>query len=82
MALFFGTFTNKVDSKAYLNLAFSYDLPFGNEKAVQLFGGINNVFNAKPPPTIGFVDGYFRGSAAQYYDPIGMNFFGGIRIRR
>lgn len=72
---------NKVASRAYLNLAFTYDLPIGSKKPIQLFGGINNVLNTDPPKTIGFVDGYFRGYAAQYYDPIGMNFFGGIRIR-
>ena len=73
---------NKVSSRAYLNLSGSYDLSIRNLKGIQLFGGINNVLNTDPPKNIGFVDGYFRGFAAQYYDPIGMSFFGGVRIRR
>ncbi len=59
----------------YHNLVVRYELP-GRLHGVQVFGGVNNIFDEEPP--IGLVDG--AGTDASY--DLGRYLFAGIKIRR
>jgi len=76
--------TNRVKAATYVNLAFSYALPVGvgDRSEVEIFGGIDNLFDKKPPIAPG--GGVSVGATAYptnptYFDTFGMRWKAGIR---
>jgi iron complex outermembrane recepter protein len=65
----------KLDAQNYIDLSLTYD--FGD--AVELFGGINNVFD-KDPPIVGAGQGYANTWPATY-DYAGMTMFMGVTVK-
>lgn len=71
-------FPNEVDSldqRTYMDLIAGFDLG-GN---INLFGGINNVFD-KQAPVLGFRAGGDHSTNPQLFDPLGRRFFIGASI--
>jgi len=66
---------NRVDGRLYVNLNARVKL-FGDEdRNVEVFGGINNLFDKDPPSNL-----RLSGNPV-YFDPVGRSFRGGIRGR-
>jgi outer membrane receptor protein involved in Fe transport len=67
-----------VGSRTYNDFQFTYDL----RKQVQLYLGIDNAFNAKPPPIISGLPGDVTGTEtdASTYDVIGRRYYLGVRV--
>ena len=67
-----------VGSRTYNDFQLTYDV----RKAVQLYLGVDNIFNAKPPPIISGLPGNQTGTEtdASTYDPIGRRFYLGLRV--
>ncbi|QIB64592.1 TonB-dependent receptor domain-containing protein [Kineobactrum salinum] len=71
---------NDVDDVYYVNLSARYDVPFGEDGNVQVYAGVNNVFDEDPPVApLDFVNNL--GTNNILYDVIGRYFFGGVRLR-
>lgn len=71
-------FPNEVgslDTYTYMDLIFGFDL--GNN--INIFGGMNNVFD-KQPPVLGFRAGGDHSTNPQLFDPLGRRFFIGASI--
>ena len=78
--------TNRVDSATYVNLAMSYEIPFGggDNSYIEVFGAVENLFDKKPPIAPG--GGVSAGATAYptnpvYFDTFGMRWKGGVRVR-
>jgi outer membrane receptor protein involved in Fe transport len=70
---------NSVDDVYYVNLTARYDIPFGSDGNVQLYAGVNNVFDEDPPVApLDFVNNI--GTNSILYDVIGRYIFGGVRV--
>ena len=67
-----------VGSRTYNDFQLTYDV----RKAVQLYLGIDNVFNTKPPPIISGLPGNQTGTETDTstYDAIGRRFYVGLRV--
>ncbi len=70
---------NNIGTKFYHNMQVRY--AFGEERAYELYGGINNVFNAKAPflPT-GTASSNAGSDTSSAYDAIGRYFYMGAKI--
>lgn len=70
---------NTVPNVLYHDLQVRYDL---QESGLELYAGINNLFNKTPPllPT-GFASNVVGVESAKEYDPYGRRFFAGVRYR-
>ena len=73
---------NTVDSATYVGLAMSYAIPW-NDRDIEVFGVINNLFDKDPPIAPGGGDG--RGSNYPtnpvFFDTLGATFRFGLRAR-
>jgi iron complex outermembrane receptor protein len=69
----------KIPSKTYTDLGLSYQLT----KAVQLYGGVDNLFDTKPPLIPSGLPGNDTGTEtnAGTYDPIGRRYHVGVRAQ-
>jgi len=65
----------KLDVKNYIDLSFTYD--FGDK--VEVFAGINNLFDEDPPIVAGF--GGYGNTFPATYDYAGMTFFMGVNVK-
>jgi outer membrane receptor protein involved in Fe transport len=67
-----------VGSRTYNDFQFTYDV----RKAVQMYFGIDNAFNAKPPPIISGLPGDVTGTETDTstYDAIGRRYYLGLRV--
>lgn len=71
---------NKVGAEVYLDLSARYQIEIGNERIVELFGGINNALDNDPPLLpIDFIGP--TATNAVFYDVIGRYFYGGVRAK-
>jgi len=68
----------KIGSRTYNDFQFTYDL----RKSIQFYLGLDNAFNAKPPPIISGLPGTTTGAEtdASTYDPIGRRYYLGLRV--
>jgi outer membrane receptor protein involved in Fe transport len=67
--------TNSVPSRFYVDILGSAKLPVGGSREIEIFAGINNLFNVDPPRFPGA-----NGSGNNVlFDPVGRMFKGGIR---
>ncbi|MCP5144531.1 MAG: TonB-dependent receptor [Gammaproteobacteria bacterium] len=68
---------NRVKSRAYFNLSATYDIPFGEDRSVQLFGTIYNLFDKAPPvaPNITYP------TNPVLFDTLGARFRAGVRVK-
>ena len=77
--------TNRVDSATYVNLALSYEIPFGNGgDSVEVFGTIENLFDKNPPIAPGggpSVAATAYPTNPTYFDTFGMRWKGGMRVK-
>ncbi|MEJ8569266.1 TonB-dependent receptor domain-containing protein [Elongatibacter sediminis] len=70
---------NSVDSQTMVNLSIRYDIPFRGSNTLQLYAGINNVFDEDPPiAPANFLSNYPTNMSL--YSVLGRNYFGGIRL--
>ena len=69
----------KFGSRTYTDLQASYELAKGTE----LYFGLNNAFDTKPPAIVSGLPGSDTGAetAAGTYDPIGRRWYAGIRVK-
>jgi outer membrane receptor protein involved in Fe transport len=67
----------QVSSKTYNDFQFTYEW-----KKVQMYVGIKNAFDVKPPPIISGLPGDITGTetAADVYDAIGRRYYAGVRM--
>jgi outer membrane receptor protein involved in Fe transport len=67
-----------IGSKTYQDFQLTYSL----KKAVELYFGMDNAFNTKPPPIISGLPGNVTGTEteASTYDPIGRRYYLGVRV--
>jgi outer membrane receptor protein involved in Fe transport len=66
--------TNRVPSRFYTTIGGSFDILKSNNRKLQIFGSVVNLFDVKIPP-------YFNGNAnAIYYDNIGRRYRVGLRF--
>jgi len=67
-----------VGSRTYNDVQLTYNV----RKSVQLYLGIDNLFNTSPPPIISGLPGNQTGTEtdASTYDPIGRRFYVGLRV--
>ena len=76
--------TNRVDGASYFGLAMSYEIPLGggNDRYVELFGTIDNLFDRKPPisPGGGGGGGSNYPTNPVYFDTFGSRFRAGVRV--
>jgi outer membrane receptor protein involved in Fe transport len=76
----FGIDKNSVSSQTLVNLGVQYTLPVGGNNRVQIYGKLNNAFNARPP-----LDPFIFISPTQtnvaIYDVTGRNFVLGVRVK-
>jgi iron complex outermembrane recepter protein len=75
---------NTVDSAYYVNLSMTYAIPWGgNERGVEIFGVINNLFDKDPPlaPGGGGGGGSNYPTNPVYFDTLGAQFRAGFRLR-
>lgn len=70
---------NSVDSQTMVNLSIRYDIPFAGSNNLQLYAGVNNVFDEDPPiaPT-DFLSNFPTNTSL--YNVLGRNYYGGIRL--
>jgi len=68
----------RVGSRTYTSMQLTYTV----KKSVDLYFGMDNVFDIKAPPIISGLPGDTTGTEtdASSYDPIGRRFYGGVRI--
>jgi len=68
----------KIGSVTYQDFQFTYDV----KKSVQVYLGIDNAWNKKPPPIISGLPGDSTGTEtdASAYDPIGRRYYVGLRV--
>jgi len=78
--------TNRVDGATYVNLALSYEIPFGSDEDdyVEIFGSIENLFDKRPPIAPG--GGPSRAATAYptnpvFFDTLGMRWKAGMRVQ-
>ncbi len=78
--------TNRVKPVTYVNLAWSYQIPFGGDEdqRVELFGSVENLFDKDPPIAPG--GGPSVGATAYptnptYFDTFGMRWKAGLRVK-
>lgn len=71
---------NDVSPQTLINLGAQYNLPMASDRAVQIYGKINNVFNTDPPrdPYIFFAP---TQTNVALYDVLGRNFVIGVRFK-
>ncbi len=70
---------NSVSSQTLFNLNFRYTIPFENSRDLQLFAGIDNVFDQDPPiAPLDFVSNW--SSNPFLYNVIGRSYYGGVRF--
>ena len=69
----------KFGSRTYTDMQASYQIMKGTE----LYFGLNNAFNTKPPAIISGMPGSDTGTetAAGTYDPIGRRWYAGVRVK-
>jgi outer membrane receptor protein involved in Fe transport len=68
--------TNHVASAVYVNLGARYRLPMGTERDIELFAGVQNLFDRDPP-----VAPSNQGSTNMIlFDPLGRAYRGGVRM--
>jgi outer membrane receptor protein involved in Fe transport len=76
---------NTVDGRTYFNLAMSYEIPLGggSDRAVEVFGSIENLFDTDPPvaPGGGGGGGSNYPTNPVFFDTFGARFRTGIRVR-
>ncbi|MRV75579.1 TonB-dependent receptor [Duganella sp. FT92W] len=67
-----------IGSKVYNDFQFTYAL----KKSTELYLGIDNAFDVKPPPIISGLPGNDTGTEtnASVYDPIGRRYYFGVRV--
>lgn len=68
---------NRLSSRVYFNLFGSYDFRLGGERSLQLFGGINNLFDRDPPS----IHNDQIGTNGILFDTIGRTYRVGLRVR-
>jgi iron complex outermembrane receptor protein len=71
---------NKIGSEIYVDLSARYQLSVGSERTVELFSGVNNVFDNDPPA----LPSDFIAPAATnavHYDVMGRFLYAGIRAK-
>jgi outer membrane receptor protein involved in Fe transport len=70
---------NTVASQTMLNLSARYDVPFTRTNNLQLYAGMNNVFDTDPPiaPT-DFLSNFPTNTSL--YNVLGRNFYAGLRL--
>jgi outer membrane receptor protein involved in Fe transport len=77
--------TNRVKGASYFNIALSYRIPYGpgNNRHVELFGSIDNLFDRDPPisPGGGGGGGSNYPTNPVYFDTFGSKWRAGIRVR-
>src|SRR5690606_37749085 len=77
--------TNRVDAVSYYGLAMSYQIPLDSsrDRYVELFGSINNIFDAAPPiaPGGGGGGGSNYPTNPVYFDTFGSRFRAGVRVK-
>jgi iron complex outermembrane receptor protein len=77
--------TNRVDGATYFGIAMSYKIPLGggDDRHVQVFGTIDNLFDKKPPvaPGGGGLGGSNYPTNPVYFDTFGSRFRAGLRVR-
>jgi outer membrane receptor protein involved in Fe transport len=64
---------NNVSSRTYLDLSGRMKVWGGEDHRIELFGGVNNVFDTDPPPEL-----VYTGNGL-YYSPLGRNYKVGLR---
>jgi len=69
---------NRVPARVYLNLSASYAIEFGNDRQVEIFGSIQNLFDTDPPIAPG---GNGGATNPVYFDVAGAAFRTGLRFR-
>jgi len=70
---------NTVNSQTTVNLGIRYDIPMASSRNLQLYAGIDNVFDEDPPiAPIDFVSNW--GTNPYLYNVIGRNYYAGIRL--
>lgn len=71
---------NSVDSATYVTLSLNYTLPFfnDNDRSLQLFGTVSNLFNKDPPIAPGG-NGYPTNPV--YFDTYGRTWRLGVRLQ-
>lgn len=74
---------NRVDSAIYVTLSMSYDISVGGDRAIEIFGVINNLFDARPSiaPGGGSIGGSDYPTNPAYFDTFGARFRTGVRFR-
>jgi len=65
---------NRVSGRFYMNLNARVKLFGDGDQAVELFGGITNLFDTDPPDNLRFTGN------GLYFDPIGRAYRGGVRV--
>jgi hypothetical protein len=77
--------TNRVAGASYFGLAMSYKVPLrgADDRHVELFGTIDNLFDKKPPvaPGGGSLGGSNYPTNPVYFDTFGSRFRAGVRVR-
>lgn len=77
--------TNRVEGRTYFGLAMSYEIPLasGDDRSVEVFGAIENLFDTDPPvaPGGGGLGGSNYPTNPVYFDTFGSRFRTGIRLR-
>ena len=77
--------TNRVEGRTYFGLAMSYEIPLGSagDRGVEVFGAIDNIFDAKPPiaPGGGGLGGSNYPTNPVFFDTFGARFRTGVRVR-
>jgi iron complex outermembrane receptor protein len=77
--------TNRVEGRTYFGLAMSYAIPLGSsdDRSVEVFGAIDNIFDSKPPvaPGGGGLGGSNYPTNPVFFDTFGARFRTGVRVR-
>lgn len=69
---------NSVSSRWYFNIGGRYGIKLGDDKSMELFAGMNNVFDRKPPPVpLNFLSPLATNPI--FYDVVGRYVFAGVR---
>ena len=76
----YGLDNNRVGSQTLVNLGVQYTVPLGGDHSLQIYGKINNLFDADPPldPFIFLAP---TETNAALYDVVGRSFQLGVRIK-
>jgi outer membrane receptor protein involved in Fe transport len=77
--------SNRVKGASYFNLAMSYQIPFGSSenRYVEIFASVDNIFDRKPPvsPGGGGGGGSNYPTNPVYFDTFGSKWRAGLRVR-